>query len=146
MLSNQGRVFNIKADDLETCKPSEMGDFIPNLLDLNKNEKIIKVAIENQEIFILTAEGKGLVLNSNDMIGRTKQYIKLESAKFENNEVVGICEYNEIVNIKTQKKKTIEYNISDDKSIAEIYDKSTNIIYKNINHEPKLKPKIKVNQ
>ena len=115
LLSNQGRVFNIKADDLETCKPSEMGDFIPNLLELNKNEKIVKVAIENQSLFILTAEGKGLVLNSNDMVGRTKQYIKLESAKFDNNEVIGICEYNEVINIKTQKKKSIEYNVSDEK-------------------------------
>lgn len=115
LLSNQGRVFNIKADDLETCKPSEMGDFIPNLLELNKNEKIVKVAIENQSLFILTAEGKGLVLNANDMIGRTKQYIKLESAKFDKNEVIGICEYNEVINIKTQKKKSIEYNVSDEK-------------------------------
>jgi DNA gyrase/topoisomerase IV subunit A len=115
LLSNQGRVFNIKADDLETCKPSEMGDFIPNLLDLNKDEKIIKVAIENQDLFILTAEGKGLRLNSNDMIGRTKQYIKIETTKFDNNEVVGICEYSDIINIKTQKKKSIEYNVSEDK-------------------------------
>jgi len=92
-----------------------MGDFIPNMLDLNKNENIIKLAIENQELVILTAEGKGLILNSNDMIGRTKQYIKIESAKFENNEIIGICEYNDVINIKTQKKKIIEYNISDDK-------------------------------
>jgi DNA gyrase subunit A len=115
LLSNQGRVFNIKANDLEDCKPSEMGEFIPNLIELNKGEKIIKVAIEGQQLFILTAEGKGLVLNTNDMIGRTKQYIKLETTKFDNNEAVGICEYKDIININTQKKKSIEYNISDDK-------------------------------
>jgi DNA gyrase subunit A len=115
LLSNQGRVFNIKANDIETCKPSEMGEFIPNLLDLNKDEKIIKITIENQQLAILTAEGKVLILNSNDMIGRTKQYIKIESAKFENNEVVGICEYKDSINIKTQKKKDVEYNITADK-------------------------------
>jgi DNA gyrase/topoisomerase IV subunit A len=115
LLSNQGRVFNIKANDLETCKPSEMGEFIPNLIELNKAEKIIKIAIENQQLFILTAEGKGLRLNSNDMIGRTKQYIKLETTKFDNNEVVGICEYSDIIKIATEKKKNIEYNVSDNK-------------------------------
>ena len=115
LLSNQGRVFNVKANDLEDCKPSEMGEFIPNLLDLNKNEKIIKIAIENQQLVILTAEGKVLVLNSNDMIGRTKQYIKIESAKFENNEVVGVCEYKDVITIKTQKKDNIECNIIDEK-------------------------------
>lgn len=115
LLSNQGRVFNIKANDIETCKPSEMGEYIPNLLDLNKDEKIIKITIENQQLVILTAEGKVLILNSNDMIGRTKQYIKIESAKFENNEVVGICEYKNSINIKTQKKKDVEYNITADK-------------------------------
>jgi len=115
LLSNQGRVFNVKANDIETCKPSEMGEFIPNLLDLNKDEKIIKVVIENQQLVILTAEGKVLILNSNDMVGRTKQYIKIESAKFENNEVVGICEYKDSISIKTQKKKDVEYNITADK-------------------------------
>ncbi|MEA3423309.1 MAG: DNA topoisomerase (ATP-hydrolyzing) subunit A [Bacillota bacterium] len=45
MFSNKGNVYKIKATELIDSKASELGDYIPNIVDVEKGEKILRIVV-----------------------------------------------------------------------------------------------------
>ncbi len=45
MFSNKGNVYKIKANELRDSKASELGDYIPNIIDVEKDEKILRIVV-----------------------------------------------------------------------------------------------------
>ncbi|MCK5763666.1 MAG: topoisomerase IV, partial [Clostridiales bacterium] len=43
--SNKGNVYKIKVDELRDSKASELGDYIPNIIDVEKDEKILRIVV-----------------------------------------------------------------------------------------------------
>ncbi|EQB4340401.1 DNA gyrase subunit A [Clostridium botulinum] len=58
LFSNKGICYKIYQHELDECKPSNLGEYLPQLLQLNKNEKIVSM--------ISTLDYKGYMINCFD--------------------------------------------------------------------------------
>ncbi len=45
LFSDKGNIYKIRAHELKDSKASELGDFIPNIVDMEKNERIIHILV-----------------------------------------------------------------------------------------------------
>jgi DNA gyrase subunit A len=47
LFSDQGNVYKIKAHELKDSKASELGDYLPNILDMEEGERILHIVVTN---------------------------------------------------------------------------------------------------
>ena len=91
--TNLGQVYKLKLFDIPDHKPSEFGEFTQNLLDLEKNEKVIAIHTTNEEyegyLILGFADGRCVKIAVNNYYTKTNRKM-LKNAFYDGSTLIGL--------------------------------------------------------
>ena len=91
--TNQGEVYKMHAYDIEDSKPSELGEYTPNLLELEKDEEVIAIHVTDEEyagyLILGFADGRCVKISVDNYYTKTNRR-KLRNAFYDGSPLIGI--------------------------------------------------------
>lgn len=91
--TNQGEVYKMHAYDIEDSKPSELGEYTPNLLELEKDEQVIAIHVTDEEyagyLILGFADGRCVKVSVDNYYTKTNRR-KLRNAFYDGSPLIGI--------------------------------------------------------